>query len=163
MKVLQKLWKDDMAVIALAFIGGGFLIAFSTMINGAYGFIDGFWWVMLSASFTTSVLSELHARNEAKRVRVGAHYDVFALRICYFLLLSMLVFREISWEMLLFAFHQGSLFGVIFDPRRNHHNGDSFFYHGTESTYDRKVNKKAVFWFGVEVLVLILTTWYLIR
>jgi hypothetical protein len=160
--MIRRLMKDDASVIALAIIGGGTLAAFSTIINGSYGFIDGFWWVMLSVSFTTILLSILHARKEAARVRVGAHYDVFALRICYFLLLSMLVFREFSWVMLLFAIHQGSLFGVIFDPLRNYYNHEDFFYSGAEAIYDRVTSLQPVLWFIVEIKIFLLTTLYLL-
>lgn len=119
MNKLTQLIRNDKVMVAIAVIGGITLASFSVYVNPQVGFIEPFWWLMVAASFCTVVLTVLHAYRESMRIRVGAHTDIYTLRIAYFLLVALLVYQDLSLEMLLLAIQQGLLFGVIFDPLRN--------------------------------------------
>jgi hypothetical protein len=53
-----QLIKDDKSMLFIALIGGAALASLSTFVNGTFGIIDHFAWLLLSASFTTAVLTQ---------------------------------------------------------------------------------------------------------
>lgn len=145
----------------IAGISGLGLVSFSELANPGYGQL-GFWIVIIGFSAFTVFMTLQHAKGEAHRTRRGAHWGITTVRVVILSIISLAIFREISVNMAILTINQLLLFGVIFDPARNHHTGKSFYYHGGESLYDRLVSKHAEVFFILEIAAYIATSIYLI-